>query len=263
MMMKKWRPLLWLYNLYAIAWFVVLMIPVFLFAVPVSFLGNIKGGNLIYKACTLWADAWFALIFIRHKNIYEQPLRPNQSYIFVANHISYIDSPIIVKTFRKPLRALGKVEMTKVPVFGFIYRKAIVTVDRSSAGNRAKSVQILKSILRRGISVLVFPEGTFNTTYRPLKEFYDGAFRVAIESNTAIKPVLFLDGYNRMPYEQLFSLNPGLSRSVFLEEISTDGLTSEDVPSLREKVFQLMETKLLEYKASWIDATGAAKKEAN
>jgi 1-acyl-sn-glycerol-3-phosphate acyltransferase len=142
--------------------------------------------------------------------------------------------------------------MTKIPVFGFIYRKAIVTVDRSSAGNRTKSVQILKSILRKGISVLVFPEGTFNVTHQPLKEFYDGAFRVAIESNTPVKPVLFLDGYNRMPYERLFSLNPGISRSVFLEEITTDGLTVNDVPVLREKVYQLMERKLIEYKASWI-----------
>jgi 1-acyl-sn-glycerol-3-phosphate acyltransferase len=142
--------------------------------------------------------------------------------------------------------------MTKIPVFGFIYRRAIVTVDRSSPGNRTKSVQILKSILRKGISVLVFPEGTFNLTHQPLKEFYDGAFRVAIESNTPVKPVLFLDGYTRMPYEQLFSLSPGISRSVFLEEISTKGLTVNDVAILRKKVYQLMERKLIEYKASWI-----------
>jgi 1-acyl-sn-glycerol-3-phosphate acyltransferase len=140
-----------------------------------------------------------------------------------------------------------------MPVFGFIYRKAIVTVDRSSAENRAKSVLILKSILRKGISVLVFPEGTFNVTHKPLKEFYDGAFRIAIESNTPVKPVLFLDSYNRMPYEQLLSLNPGLNRSVFLEEVSTDGLTVNDVPFLREKVYELMEKKLKAYKASWIN----------
>lgn len=244
--------MLWLYNLYAVILFVVLMIPVFLFAVPVSFLGNIRGGNLIYKACSLWADVWFAFIFIRHKNIYEQPLKEGESYIFVANHISYLDSPIIVKTFRQPIRALGKIEMAKIPVFGFIYRKAIVTVDRSSPENRAKSVLILKSVLRKGISILVFPEGTFNMTHRPLKEFYDGAFRVAIESSTPIKPVLFLDGYSRMPYKNIFSLNPGSSRSVFLEEISTAGLTVADVHLLREKVYQLMEEKLIMYKASWI-----------
>lgn len=246
------KPLLLLYNLYAAITFIALMIPVFIFAVPVSFMGNIKGGNLIYKACRTWADVWFALIFIRHKNIYEQPPRKGESYIFVANHISYLDAAIIVKTFRKPLRPLGKVEMAKVPIFGFIYRKAIVTVDRSSAGNRTKSVQILKSILRKGISVLVFPEGTFNETHQPLKDFYDGAFRVAIETGTPIKPVLFLNAYDRMPYESALSLNPGINQCIFLEEISVDGLTLEDVATLRERVHQIMSKKLVEYKASWI-----------
>ena len=248
----KWKPLLFLYNLYAVVLFVVLMVPVFLFAVPVSFLGNIKGGNLIYKACRLWADVWFALIFIRHKNIYEQPLKKDRSYIFVANHISYLDSAIMVKVFRQPLRALGKVEMAKIPLFGFIYRKTIVTVDRTSPEHRARSVLILKSILRRGISVLVFPEGTFNTTYNPLKHFYDGAFRIAIETGTPIKPVLFLDSYSRMPFENLFSLNPGINRSVYLEEISTEGLNNSDVPHLRKKVFELMEQKLIAHKVAWI-----------
>jgi 1-acyl-sn-glycerol-3-phosphate acyltransferase len=250
--MKKWNPLRWLYNVYALAWFAVLMIPVFLVAIVGSFFGHIRGGNLIYKACRIWGDIWFAVIFIRHQNIYEQPLRKGGSYIFVANHISYFDAPIIVKTFRQPIRALGKIEMSKIPVFGFIYRKVIVTVDRSSAGNRAKSVQILKSVLRKGISVLVFPEGTFNTTHQPLKDFYDGAFRIAIETGAPIKPVLFLDGYNRMPYEFLFSLNPGISRAVFLEEIATDALTVKDVPLLRDKVYKLMERKLNGYKATWI-----------
>ncbi len=248
----KWKPLLWIYNIYAVVLFVALMFPVFLFAVPVSFFGNINGGNLIYKACRLWADVWFALIFIQHKNIYEVPLNKDQSYIFVANHISYFDSAIIVKAFRQPLRALGKVEMAKVPVFGFIYRKAIVTVDRSSPEQRAKSVKILKSILHRRISVLVFPEGTFNITHQPLKQFYDGAFRIAIETGTAIKPVLFLDAYSRMPYEALFSINPGINRCVFLEEVSTEGLSTKDVTFLREKVYSLMVSKLMEYKASWI-----------
>ena len=256
--------MLWIYNVYAVVLFMALMLPVFLFALPVSFLGNIRGGNLIYKACRLWADVWFALILIRQKNIYEAPVNKDRSYIFVANHISYLDSAIMVKTFRQPLRALGKVEMAKLPVFGFIYRKTIVTVDRKSPERRAKSVEILKSILRRRISVLVFPEGTFNTTHQPLKQFYDGAFRIAIETGTAIKPVLFLDAYKRMPYESLLSLNPGTNRCVFLEEISTAGLSVTDVGLLREKVYEIMEAKLIEYKASWIkNPPGQKRKEMN
>jgi len=241
-----------IYNAYAIIVFIVFMIPVFLFALGASFFGTIRGGNLIYQACMIWGDIWFFLIFIRHTNIYEQPLTKGRSYIFIANHISYMDSPIVVKTLRQPVRPLGKVEMTKVPIFGFIYRKVIVTVDRSSAENRSKSVQILKSILQKGISILVFPEGTFNQTHRPLKDFYDGAFRIAIETGTPIMPVLFLHTYNRMHYASVFSLNPGKSRSVFLPEIAVDGLTANDVQTLKMKVYDAMEKALIEYKASWI-----------
>ena len=126
---------------------------------------------------------------------------------------------MIPKAYRQPIRPLGKVEMSKVPVFGFIYRNAIVTVDRSSAANRSNSVRLLKSILGKGISVLVFPEGTFNMTTQPLKNFYDGAFKVAIETQTPIKPVLFLDAYRRLNYKSIFSLTPGRSRILYLEEI--------------------------------------------
>lgn len=246
------RPLHIIYISYAFGLFILLMIPVFLFAVVASFLGNIRGGNLIYAACNVWGDVWFFLIGIRHTNIYEQPLVKGASYIFVANHISYLDTPVIAKTFRQNIRALGKVEIAKVPIFGFIYRKAIVTVDRSSVGNRTKSVRVLKSILRKGISVLVFPEGTFNTTPHPLKSFYDGAFRIAIETTTPLRPVLFLDVYDRMHPSSVFSINPGISRSVFLPEIAVEGYTLKDLPLLKQKVFDLMEEKLRQYKASWI-----------
>lgn len=246
------KPFHILYVIYAFALFVALMIPVFLWSLLALLFGKIRGGNLVYKACIVWADVWFPLIFIWHKNIYVQKPGEHESYIFVANHISYLDAAVIPKTFRHPVRPLGKVEMAKIPVFGTIYKNVIVTVDRTSAGNRAKSVQILKSILRKEISVLVFPEGTFNTTGKPLKEFYDGAFRIAIETGTPIMPVLFLDMYNRMHTGSIFSLNPGRSRSVFLPEVSVEGLTGEDVAMLKEKVYGMMEEELVRHNVKWI-----------
>jgi 1-acyl-sn-glycerol-3-phosphate acyltransferase len=242
-----------LYVLYALLLFVALMIPVFIWSILVLPLGRIRSGNLTYRACMLWGDLWFPLVFIRHKNIFQTPIRHEQSYIFVCNHISYMDTPTIVKALRQPVRPLGKVEMTKVPIFGVIYKSAIVTVDRSSASNRAKSVQELKALLRKGISVLVFPEGTFNETGKPLAPFYDGAFRIAIETGTPIKPMLFLDTYTRMHYSSAFSLNPGRSRCVFLDEIPTEGFTLQDVAALKEKVHQAMWKKLVVYNVPWIE----------
>ena len=251
------KPLHFLYVIYAFALFALLMIPVFVWALIVSLFGRIRGGNLLYYACTLWADVWFPLIFIWHRNIYvEKPVR-HKSYIFVANHISYLDSAILPKTFRHPVRPLGKVEMAKIPIFGTIYRNVIVTVDRSSAANRARSVQIMKLILQKEISVLVFPEGTFNTTGKPLKDFYDGAFRIAIETGTPVKPVLFLHTYDRMHYDSVFSLNPGKSRSVFLPAVPVEGLTLDDVGMLRDRVYKIMEEELVKRGAKWIVEKGS------
>ena len=247
------KPFQILYVIYAFVLFVALMIPVFIWSICVLSWGRIKGGNLTYSACIAWADTWCALAFIFHKNIYLEKPKKGQSYIFVANHISYLDAALIPKTFRHSIRPLGKVEMAKIPIFGFIYRNAIVTVDRSSAENRAKSVLLLKSILRKGISILVFPEGTFNMTHQPLKEFYDGAFRIAIETQTPIKPVVLLNAYDRMNYNSVFSLNPGKSRSVYLREVPVEGLTVKDVAMLKEKVFDMMSKELVARGAGWIE----------
>jgi len=223
------------------------MLLLFPFALMASLFGRIRGGNMMLRICMLWSDIWFPLIFIFHKKIYEAPHDKKKAYIFLTNHISYLDSAILVKAYRQPVRPLGKVELSKVPVFGFIYRNAIVTVDRSSPANRARSVIVLKAMLAKGISILVFPEGTFNMTAQPLKEFYDGAFKIAIETQTPIKPVLFLDAYRRMPYESLFRMSPGISRIVYLEEIPVAGYTIADLPHLKEKVYELMSNKLIRY----------------
>ena len=240
------------YSFYALGTFILCMLLVIPLVVIASFFGKVRGGNFIYRICSSWSDVWFFIIGIRHRNIYEYPHNKNRQYIFVANHISYLDAPVIVKTIRQRVRALGKAEVSKVPIFGFIYRNAVVTVDRSSSAHRANSVRILKSVIRKGISIFIFPEGTFNETGKPMKELYDGAFRIAIETQTPIKPILFLDSWSRMHYSTAFSINPGRSRSVFLKEIPVEGLTSKDVEVLKQKVMQLMEQKLREYKAGWI-----------
>ena len=245
-------PIRIVYFVYAIITFLLSMFLVLPLVIVGSFFGKIKGGNFVFSVCGLWADLWLFSIGVYHRNLYEVPHDKNQQYIFVANHLSYFDAPVIVKTVRQPVRVLGRSEMSRLPFFGFIYRNAIVTVDRSSQKNRAKSVRILKSVLRKGISIFIFPEGTLNETGRPLKEFYDGAFRIAIETQTPIKPILFLDSFNRLHYESVLSLSPGKSRSVFLKEISVEGLHTHDVNTLKEKVFSLMEEKLIQYNAEWI-----------
>jgi 1-acyl-sn-glycerol-3-phosphate acyltransferase len=89
-------------------------------------------------------------------------------------------------------------------------------------------------------------------THKPVKDFYDGAFKVALETQTPIMPILFLDVYDRLNYSSVFSLNPGKCRIVYLEEVLVDGLTMDDVKMLKEKVYKKMEEGLIKYKVSWI-----------
>ena len=190
-----------------------------------------------------------ALFGIIHQKIYEVPYDPLKQYVYVANHSSYLDIPQVMKAIRKPFRILGKIEMTRIPVFGFIYKKAVVVVDRSSSERRSRSVRRLKAVLRTGISIFIFPEGTFNTKENiPLKDFYNGAFRLAIEMQTPIKPLLFPDNLKRLNFKSIFSLTPGRMRTVYLEEVPVDGLTLADMPALKQMVYELMERKLREYR---------------
>ena len=239
--------------MYGFVLFLAFMLVLFPLVVTASFFGKIRGGNIVYNLCRFWADCILPLWGIFHITYYESSHDRNKQYVFVFNHISYMDIPVIMKAIRKQhFRVLGKSEMASIPVFGFIYKSAAVLVDRSNVEKRAKSVQQLKRVIHKGISVVIAPEGTFNMTHHPLKEFYDGAFRVAIETQTPLKPILFLDCYDRMNYKNIFSLTPGRSRAVYLDEISVEGLTVRDVGSLRDKVYRLMEERLIYYKASWI-----------
>ena len=242
-----------IFNIYAFTLFLLLMLLLFPFIVIASFWGKVKGGNVIYSICKLWGNIWCFLVGIHHINIESVPLTGKEHYIFVANHISYMDVPVMMKAMKKHnFRILGKQEMSKIPIFGYIYRKAVVMVDRSSAKDRAESIRILLSVLKKNISVFIFPEGTFNETHHPVKNFYDGAFRVAIETETPIKPVVFLDNYDRLNYKSLLSLTPGKTRAIFLEESSTKGLAHKDIPILKQKIFLQMEKCLIENNASWI-----------
>lgn len=219
------------------------------FVVLSSFFG-VKGGNMVYLFCNIWARVWYGCIFIRHKEIYKGDHDRSKQYIFVANHSSYMDIPALVRCMHQPVRVLGKHEMVSYPVFGWIYRAAVIVVDRSSLEKRAKSVRALKAALKHGISIFIFPEGTFNETGQPLKDFFDGAFRIAIETQTPIKPLLFIDTVERMHWRGIFEMKPGRSAVVYLDEIPVHGYHAKNIQQLKQHVYDVMDKGLKKYRGT-------------
>ncbi|MCW3463602.1 lysophospholipid acyltransferase family protein [Chitinophaga nivalis] len=240
------KPLRVLYVVYAAIIFLGIM---FLILPPIflaSLLGKERGGNIIFYFLRFWAHVWFPMagMWVSRKYLAEEDDKP---CIYVVNHRSYLDAAIAVKVMRLPFRPLGKVEMSKIPFFGFIYKNSVVAVDRSNAPARARSVREMMSALKAGISILMFPEGTTNESNQPLRPFHNGAFRMAIEMQIPLKPVLYLDAGERLPHKGPMHLSPGKCRVVFLPAVPVEGLTLDDINTLKQQVYDIMDTALRQY----------------
>lgn len=105
----------------------------------------------------------------------------------------------------------------------------------------------LKEILKMGISILIFPEGTQNRSKEILQPFYDGAFRIAIETGQPILPVVVINAGKLMPPSR-FHIEPGTISITVGKEIETSNLSMEDTKMLKEKVFDTMTEMILNQK---------------
>jgi len=237
------------YCIYALLIFAILTILAATALIIILPFGKAKRSKRVYKVCRYWAKSWYVFIGVKHQEMYEAPHAFKTPHIFVANHNSYMDIPPIVQLKHQPIRPLGKFESSKIPIFGWVYRAAVILVDRSSPEKRAKSLRNLKAALHKRNSIFIFPEGTFSMTQeQPLKPFFNGAFKLAIEMQVPIQPILMIDAVDRMHYDSVFSLTPGLNRVVYLKSIDVAGYQMEDIEKLKTEVYQMMDEALRRYR---------------
>jgi len=238
-----------IYCIYALIIFAILTIISAIALILIIPFGKAKLSKRVYKVCRYWSKTWYVFIGIRHKEIFEAKHNFSKPHIFVANHNSYMDIPPIVQLRHQPIRPLGKFESSKIPIFGWVYRAAVIMVDRSSPEKRAKSLRNLKAALYKRNSIFIFPEGTFSmTNQKPLKSFFSGAFKLAIEMQIPIQPILMIDAVDRMHFESVFSLTPGPNRVVYLETVQVTDYTMDDVEKLKKEVFDMMDAGLRKYR---------------
>jgi len=211
--------------------------------------GKEKLSEHVYFICRYWGKILYFFMGIRHSEFFEAPHDFNRAHVFVGNHNSYMDIPSIVQLKHQPIRPLGKFESSKIPLFGLIYRNAVVMVDRSDPEKRAQSLRNLKAALEKHISIFIFPEGTFSMTEEyPLKSFFNGAFKLAIEMNIPIQPVLLIDAVDRMHFCSVLTLTPGKHRVVYLETVEVSGYSLDQMDILKDLVFKKMDEGMRRYR---------------
>lgn len=190
----------------------------------------------------IFTPIFLTLVGIRLKVEGRERLDPKQSYVLVGNHNSSLDFILNGHAFPGVFRFLAKQELLKIPVFGFIVRKMCLIVDRSSAMSRARSVVALKQQLAEGWSIFIYPEGSRNLSGQPLAPFFDGAFRIAIQTGApvAVQTIVNI----RHITANGAGLRPGTVRVVWETPIPTGGLGAGDIGTLKEQAEGLMRRRL-------------------
>ncbi len=244
--MKALKYFFWtFYNI----WFYIL---VFLFTLTLlipSFIFIIINKNLykyFYKIGVLWSNLiLFGMGMIPVKDKILRTVK-NKPYIFVANHVSMIDVFLLVSVAKSnPLVFIGKKELDKIPIFGYVYKKTMILVDRSNSESKKKVFEATKEKINSGISIGIFPEGTVPKIDIELAPFKHGAFTIAIEHGIPIVPMTFLDNKKRFPWSVGGLIggskgSPGRLRVKIHDPIETTGMKKEDRLKLSEKVRKLM-----------------------
>lgn len=221
---------------------------VIIIPVCITFLIKEPAGTEAYRRITkVWMDVWLFLIGSPLKVIGKENFKKGENYIVVSNHNSLMDVPVTTPYVPGANKTIGKKSFTKAPVFGLVYIRGTVLVDRKSEESRRKSFEDMKKVSSQGLHMVIYPEGTRNRTGDPLKSFHDGAFKLSVATNKEVIPTLIFHTRTVLPPEKTFFLRPHKLQMHFLPAVNPGNLTSKE---LREKVFKIMWDYYLEKSVS-------------
>jgi 1-acyl-sn-glycerol-3-phosphate acyltransferase len=237
---------LYLYLTWAVFWgalVFVLMYPLILICI------QRPGWHRFYHGLSkVWAWTFYRLALLRVRSRWEFKPERGQVYVFCSNHFSYLDIPLLTLAVPSFTVFVGLHDLNRIPLFGYMFRKIHIPIDRSSPRSRYLTYQRAKDALAAGKSVAIFPEGgIWATDFPHMAPFKDGAFRMAIEQGVSIVPVTIPHNWRMMPLMNLNKFKRVRSEVIFHQPIPTKGLRLEDVPRLKAQVFEVIDQQLQQY----------------
>ena len=218
-------------------WYYILMFLSILILFPFLFISILREEwyPVFFKLARFWAYIiLFGMGFIPiiKKGV---QFKKGESYMIVANHTSMIDIMLMLFITKDPVVFVGKKELSKIPLFGFIYKRTCILVDRNNSQSRRAVFNSAQQKINLGYSICIFPEGGVPSDESiVLDDFKDGAFRLAIEHKIPIAPVTFHDNKKLFSYT-FFSGGPGKMRVMLHPLISTSNFSIEMKKELNKK----------------------------
>lgn len=196
-----------------------------------------KGQDYFIKIAREWIRIWLFIIGCKLIVKGKEHFRKGETFIITCNHNSFMDPPLSSPFILGPNKTIAKSTFTKVPFFGWYYKRGGVMVNRKSDESRRKSYEDMKRVLKTGMHMCIYPEGTRNRTDNPLKPFYNGAFKLSVETGHAILPTVLFNTKKVLPPGKFLYGWPGKMEIHFLPPVSPNGLSPEE---LKEHVFNTM-----------------------
>lgn len=230
-----------LYSIYALVVFAGLFLLIFPFQLLFSQSVKTHSFALWFNRVVAWGFFTFMLVPVRIRGLRHLP---EGQFIVCANHFSYLDIPAL-SLLPVTFKFVGKMSLSRIPLFGWMYKQLHVTVDRSSFKSRAHSLAMARQMVQMGFNMAFFPEGGVRfQNYPEMAPFRDGAFRLACEHGVPVVPVVMPLNVFVWPYDPRQLFFGGRIRLEVLEPISPTGNTEEDIAQLREQAYQAMQERL-------------------
>lgn len=146
-------------------------------------------GNWMFRVAQLWGRRLLGSAGLRRKVFLKEPLDPNRAYVYMANHQSILDIPLLLGYLPTQTRFMAKSSLFKIPIFGWsLTAGGFIPVDRSSRKKKQDAFHLAIQRLKQGSSVLIFPEQT-RSADGELLPFKRGGFLLAIKAGVSIVPV--------------------------------------------------------------------------
>lgn len=179
--------------------------------------------NRLHEVARVWAHWLLKLAFVRTEIEGLDKLDLSRNYVLVANHASYMDTPVIIAALPLQFRFFAKLGLFQIPMIGtHLGRAGHFPVDRGNARASLKSMSdAARAIAIRNVSVLLFPEG--GRSESGLQEFKEGAAYIAIKSGVPLLPIGLVGTRQVLPMHSL-GVRPGLVRIRIGDVIETRDL---------------------------------------
>jgi len=226
-----------IWALWAIITFLVTFLIIFIPAMLTHLAKDPKGQDYFIRIARIWMNGWLFLAGCPLKVKGKENFKKGETYVVVFNHNALLDVPLSAPFVPGPNKTIAKASFAKIPLFGLFYSKGSVLVDRKDEKSRSKSFDAMKKVLANGMHMCIYPEGTRNRTDKPIKSFYDGAFRLAAAAQKDIIPCVIKGTKSAMPINKKFFLFPTRLSMQFLPAVSSAG---KPVEKLKEEVYNAM-----------------------